>query len=815
MTPERPEPDEGRWERIEEICFGGMPLCGKERAAYLDAHCADDPTLRAEVETLLRAGDSRPDFLERPVITFDRAALSEPVRDGAERIGPYRIVRPLGHGGMGDVWLAVHEGDGFSRTVALKVIRRGFDTERVLERFRQERRILAALRHPNIAQLMDGGATEDGRPYFVMEFVEGEPIDDYCNRRRLGVGERLELVRTVCSAVHHAHQNLVVHRDIKPANILVTAEGSPKLLDFGIGKVLAEEDGEGSPVTVVEERALTPEYAAPEQVTGGRITTATDVFGLGVLLYRTLTGRLPWETEATNRTRWDAHPSLQGAPARPSTVAPELHLPGEVDAIVLKALSAEPEERYPGPLALADDLDRFLAGRPVLARAPSFAYSARKFAARNRVAVSAGAALVVAVVAATAYTWRQSLRVAAERDKALEVQGFLLETFGAAGPDRATGDPVTARALLDRQAATVMDQYADNPPLRAEMMLVLAEGYERLGLFPEAESWAARVVDEPDALDTAGLVSAQTLLGWIRQQQGRSREAEALLEEAVARARRASGAERMLARALNDLGVVREALGDYEGARAAYEEALTLRARLFGPEHRSVGVSASNLAAIHYRLGDLPAAVEEAERALALIRRSFGADHQRAIIVQNNLAVFKLVGGDLEGAEADYRDLWERQARLQGPSHPVTVRVMISLAAVLRREEKWGEAESVLREALRIENARPEPNRLDVAFSMAALGDVLSSGGRHEEAMGLIQDALALQTAALGPEHIDVAQSQSYLSRALERVDSLEAALVWQEAVVASLTSALGREDTQTAAERDRLEALRERLETR
>jgi serine/threonine-protein kinase len=708
--------------------------------------------------------------------------------------------------------LAIREGDDFSRTVALKVIRRGFDTDRVLERFRLERRILAELRHPNIAALVDGGATDDGRPYFVMEFIDGEPIDAYCEREGLGVRERLALVRTVCSAVHHAHQNLVVHRDIKPANVLVTTDGVPKLLDFGIGKVLAD-DGDAAPVTVIEERALTPEYAAPEQLGGGAVTTATDVFGLGALLYRVLTGRLPWVPEGGDRRAISE--LRRQAPARPSTVASGARLPAEVDAIVLKALREDPEERYPGPLALADDLERFLAGRPVLARAPTLGYTLRKFVARNRVPVAAAAVLVVALIGTTGYTWRQSERVAAERDKALEVRGFLLETFGAAGPDRATGDPVTARALLDGQAATVMDQYADDPALRAEMMMVLAEGYERLGLLAEAESWAARVVEQADVLGEAELASAQTLLGWIRQQQGRSQEAAVLLDEAVERARRAQGGERMLARALNDLGVVREALGDYEAALAAHEEALALRSELFGPEHRSVAVSASNLSAIHYRLGDVPAAVAEAERALELIRRSFGADHQRAIIVQSNLAVFKLVQGDLAGAEADYRDLLARQARLQGSDHPVTVRVMISLAAVLRQEEKWTEAESTLRDVLRIENERPEPNPVDVAFSMAALGDVLSAvGGRHDEAVRLIAGALDLQTDALGSQHVDVAQSQSYLSRAYERVDSLREAIAWQEAVITTLESALGADSPQTVAERERLRTLRERAGT-
>lgn len=816
MTSERPTPDEARWERIEEICFNVMSLKGKARTAFLDRHCADDPELRAEVEALVRASDTRPDFLSRPIISLPGGVAIDDEVDAAsgEVVGPYRLVRPLGHGGMGDVYLAVRDGDGFSRTVALKLIRRGIDTDRVLDRFRQERRILAELRHPNIASLIDGGATDDGRPYFVMEFVEGEPIDTYCGRKQLDVRERLELVRTICFAVAHAHQNLVVHRDIKPANILVTEDGLPKLLDFGIGKVLAEEGHGDAPVTVFEERALTPEYAAPEQIEGRAITTATDVFGLGALLYRLLTSRPPWEVKGADGQHVLEARSREPAP--PSAVATGHRPPREVDAIVLKALRVDPDERYPSPLALSDDIERFLEGRPVRARRPSVAYTVRKFVARHRVAVSTVLVLTAGLASATAYTWRQSQRVAAERDKALEVRGFLLETFGAAGPERAAGDPVTARALLDRQAETVLDQYADDPELRAEMMMVLGEGYERLGLFSEADEWAARVVEESDALGPAELATAQTLLGWIRHQQGRSQEAQALLSEAVEGARRARGADRTLARALNDLGVVRDALGAYGPALAAYQEAMALRTTLFGPRHRSVAVSASNIAVIHYRMGDLPSAVAEAERALELMRASFGPDHQRAIIVQSNLAVFKMVQGDLAGAERDYRDLLDRQQRLQGERHPVAVRVMLSLAGVLTQQEQWEEAESVLREALRIQRARAEPNRVEVAFSMAMLGNVISAGGgRHGEAVPLIEDALHVQIETLGSGHVEVAQSQSYLSRAYERVDSIDVAVRWQEEAVTALAASLGEDHPQAAGERDRLRSLQERLEAR
>jgi len=807
--------DPDRWKLIEEICFEAMQRDESDRAAMLDSRCGGDAALRAEVEAILAASDRHPDFLERPVITLSADAF----RDGAqpvaeERIGPYRVVRPIGHGGMGDVYLATSAGDGYERTVALKVIRKGFDTDRVLERFRLERRILAGLRHPNIAALIDGGATDDGRPYFVMEYVEGQPIDEYCESRGLGVRDRVDLVRTVCSAVHSAHQNLVVHRDIKPANILVTSDGIPKLLDFGIGKVLAEEPSTEGPATRIDERALTPEYAAPEQLDGGRITTATDVFGLGVLLYRLLTGRLPFP--GTTGSRAEAVELRRRDPARPSGQPGASGGGGgrvsrELDAILFKALAGEPAGRYSSPIALSEDLRRYLEGRPVVARAPGPMYSARKFVARNRVGVSLGAAVLAGLVSMGAYTWTQSRRVAEERDKALEVRGFLLETFGAAGADRATGDPVTARALLDGQAASVVEAYADDPELRAEMMIVLAEGYERLGLFSDAEMWAARVVGSRSRAESPDLPAAMTIYGWVLHQQGKSLEAEPILADAVERARSSRGGDRTPARALNDLGVVQEALGKYDEASASHEEAMAIRATAFGDDHRSVGVSASNLSAIYYRRGDLPGAVRAAERALEIMRTSFGADHQRSIIIQSNLAVFKLVDGDLEGAEADYRDLWERQSRLQGAEHPVTVRVMSNLATVLRRASEWEEAEAVLREALRIQEAAPTPNPIDLATTLATLGDVVSANGDMDEAIDLISRALELQAAALGPIHVDVAQSQGYMSSAYERGGRLADAILWQESAVSTLRESLGAEHAQTGAQERRLSELRSR----
>ncbi|MGE5715264.1 MAG: serine/threonine-protein kinase, partial [Acidobacteriota bacterium] len=292
MTPER-------WREIQGFLHDALRRPAPERAAFLDEACRDDPALKSEVVSLLAASEEATDFLETPAVSPAYAvAAEEPAR---RRIGPYQVIRLLGSGGMGHVYLAVRADEQFQKRVAIKVVKRGTDTDFVLRRFRQERQILAGLDHSNIARLFDGGNTEDGLPYFVMEYVEGEPITTFCDRRGLGVKERLALFRTVCGAVQFAHQNLVVHRDLKPGNILVTADGVPKLLDFGIAKLLNPElSPQAIDMTAASLRLFTPDFASPEQIRGERITTASDVYALGALLYELLTGRRPYHV--TNRT---------------------------------------------------------------------------------------------------------------------------------------------------------------------------------------------------------------------------------------------------------------------------------------------------------------------------------------------------------------------------------------------------------------------------------------------------------------------------------------------------------------------------------
>ncbi len=671
---------------------------------------------------------------------------------------------------MGEVYLAVREAEDVRQTVAVKVIRRGMDSEEVVRRFRLERRILASLHHPNIAALLDAAVSGDGRPYFVMEYVDGFPLDEYCTRQRLSITKRLELFQVICRAVQHAHQNLIVHRDLKPRNILITEEGIPKLLDFGIGKVLARTDAIGEAIeTGTDLRFLTPDYAAPEQLTGAPVTTATDGYALGVILYELLTDQHPYRSSTDRRDL--EHAVLESRPARPSLVVERRdlrrRLAGDLDTIVLMALRKEPERRYPSVSALAADIQRHLDGLPVSARPDTVGYRAGKFLRRHTAAAAAalvgglGLAAVTAVTLVQSARIRQeSARVLRERDKALEVRGFLMELFGASGADRSVGDTVTVRRLLELQSTQLSRDSVMGPDLRAQMLEVLADGYDRLGLFAPADSLARQALAlrrtrGAEALDLAGSLN---LNGWIRHELGQSREAEPLLLEA-ARLRRNAGVSGRseLSHSLNDLGVVYNALSRYREADSVLTEALAIRRLVFGDDHHAVGTTANNLAAALYFEGSLDSAVAVQRLAVQSLQASVGADHQRTVVALGNLAAFKQARGDWAAAEKEYRELLDRQTRLQGPDHPVTARVRNSLASVLFEQALSTGSDSALLESERLYRAaletfrtRLEPTHPQIGITLDRLDAVLLERGLIDEALPGQERALRILTAAYG-----------------------------------------------------------------
>ena len=515
------------WQQLKSIFHGALELKPDERAAFVNKACAGDAGLRIRVDQLLASHDESGDFLASPALVDAGLVATGEYAEGAgaqtrvgERIGPYEIIREIGHGGMGTVFLALRADDQYRKEVAIKLVNRGMDTDAILRRFVIERQILANLEHPNIAGLFEGGTTTDGLPYLVMEYVEGQPINEYCDARGFTIALRLELFRQVCAALQYAHQNLVVHRDIKPSNILVTAEGVPKLLDFGIAKLLSPGwAADASEATASIVRLMTPEYASPEQLRGLSITTASDVYSLGLVLYELLSGHHPYRLPS-RRPEEVAEVILREEPEKPSTAASRQKaegktatdheqrttdsgrrtsktnpqssilnpksLRGDLDNIVLKALRKEPERRYASVQELSEDIRRHLRGLPVTASPDTFGYRARKFTQRHKGRVLAAAIVVVTLLTATVITsWQARVarteRVRAERrfNDVRQLANSVVFELHDSIQDLPGSTP--ARELLVSRALEYLDKLASEAGQERSLQLELAAAYDKIG----------------------------------------------------------------------------------------------------------------------------------------------------------------------------------------------------------------------------------------------------------------------------------------------------------------------------------------------
>ena len=585
--------------RVLELFAEARECPPGEQAAFLAQACPDDEAVRQEVVSLLRAHGAEPDFLAAPVFQDGLALLNATatggeLQPGAE-LGDCRILSLLGEGGMGEVYLA--QDNKLERRVAVKLLKRRLDDGSLARRFRHERRVLAALTHPNIARLYGGGTTPEGRSYLVMEYVDGERLDRFCERRGLGVAERLTLFRKVCAAVAYAHQNLVVHRDLKPANIRVTPEGEPKLLDFGIAKLLDPESGTAGQVdpTVTMDAAMTPEYASPEQIKGEPITTASDVYSLGVVLYELLCGQRPYASLKSRRPDELVRAICEQEPPRPSTVAsrtaattatatvvagasPVLREParklrrqleGDLDNIVAKALRKEPGRRYPSVLALSEDLRRHCEGLPVSARKDTLGYRAGKFVRRNKVGVAAAALVVLALLGGLAATTWQARVAKQERDRARQAQaradtaltqselarkqaerlnGFLQTLLGSANPEKGQGRDLKVIQVLDQASGQLDEELAGQPALLAQAHQTIGQAYSGLkGIEPALRHLRTALALNRQVYGEANIVTARSkaALGEaILYLQRNYAEAEPLLREALAAEKRQPPADR-------------------------------------------------------------------------------------------------------------------------------------------------------------------------------------------------------------------------------------------------------------------------------
>lgn len=761
MTPER-------WQEVKAVLDGALERAPSERAAFVVAACGEDEELREEVDSLLDTEAEIGGFLAEPVFATLSGGL-----DGLEegrRIGPYQIVREIGRGGMGMVYLAVRADDEYEKRVALKVVGWGL-AEVVVRRFRAERQILANLDHPNIAKLLDGGTTEDGRPYFVMEHVEGRPVDQYC--AGLPVEQRLELFRTVCAAVHFAHQNLVVHRDLKAGNILVTAEGVPKLLDFGIAKLLDPGGETPSALTELGLRPMTLEAASPEQVAGQPITTASDVYSLGVLLFGLLTGGSPYGEAAASREALER--AVREAETRtPSEAAgPEegRRLAGDLDNVVRMALEKDPRRRYVSAADLARDVERHLDGLPVVARKDTFGYRAGKFVRRHKLGVGAAAAGLALILSFSAVVTVLLQRAIEERRRAEAVSEFLGDLFATTDPSRSRGETVTAREVLDRGAERIEKELKGPPELQADLMANMGRAYRSLGLYQPARALLEKSLAIRRATlspDDARLAESLHNLAFLLGETGDFAGAEPLMREAVEIQRRTLGEDDPeFAKGLNNLASLLQEKGELDAAEALYRRVLTTKKRILGEEHEDVARTLNNLARLLYAKGDLADAEPLYRQALAIRRKRYGdKPHPEVARNLNNLAALLADRGDGQAAEAMHREALAMRRALYREPHRDVAESLNNLAFLLRSRGDFAAAEPLYREAVKIAGQVPEL-RKGYAFFLRNHGALLTQMGRAAEAEPRVREALGIFREAQNPSAERIADAESVLGGCL------------------------------------------------
>lgn len=823
--------DIDRWQRIEEIFHAAGALPRDQRPSFLDAQCADDLALRREVEGLLAADAQVENQLEEAVEGVFSLAAAEAGEEPLERqrIGPYRVLRELGRGGLSTVFLGQRDDEDFPLKVAIKVVKRGMDTRDILRRLRQERRILASLDHPNISRLMDGGSTEDGLPYFVMEYIEGQTIEAYCEHHNLDIEGRLNLFRQVCAAVHYAHQSLIVHRDIKPGNLMVTHDGIPKLLDFGIAKLMAPDVG-GTPAPVAATataaglRLLTPEYASPEQVRGETLTTATDVYSLGVLLYRLLTGELPYEVNRLSLNDLE-RVICEHRPERPSTVVIRRgrerrawglaeggasaadgaetrqterlgrRLRGDLDNILLMALRKEPQRRYASAQQLAEDLQRYQEGLPIAARRDTFGYRTSKFVRRNRLGVSAAALVFLSLLVgifATTYQAKlaQQERQRAERNlavaetqraKAEQVTDFFVGLFEIADPGEARGSEVTAREILDEGAQRIGEELEGEPEVRSAMMATMGVVYYNLGLYPQAERLLEGALDDRRRLfgeAHVDVAASYDHLGSLLRAQGDYQASRERFEEALRLYRMLLGdTHPRVADTLNDLAVLEDAQGHYDEAEALFRESLAVRIETLGEDDLEVAETLNNLAAIETRRRRLPEAEALFQRALEIRRRNYPEGvHPRIATTLNNLAVIYQLMERFEASEAAHLEVLALRRQLFGEAHPDVGSSLNNLAQVRRSLGNLEGAEEANREAVEIYRRAADPGLVFLTYNR---GEILTDLGRTREAEALFEESLELRRNLFAADHPRLSYPMTQLGRLALGRDDRGAAESW------------------------------------
>jgi serine/threonine-protein kinase len=779
-----PPSDIGRRLEIESIFENAIELPWIERSDWVADQCGTDRRLRAEVEALIAAHE-RPDGVLEVNVAGSLMDVLDPTGP-VGRIGAYRVLRELGRGGMGVVYLAERDDGQYRQQVAVKVLRASPDGADLRQRFRGERQILATLKHRSIAQLFDGGVTDSQLPYLVMEHVDGLPITTYCDTHKLGIDARLRLFRDVCGAVHYAHQNLVIHRDIKPGNILVSSDGVVKLLDFGIAKLLDPAlDPADQPHTRTELRVMTPEYASPEQIRGEVVTTASDVYALGVVLYELLSGRRPYDATGISPQKF-AELVCARVPERPSTVVSDERLRhtlnGDLDAIVMMALRKDAVDRYGSVDLLWEDLQRYLDGLPVHAHRGSRLYRARKFLGHHRVESAAAAVVALSLAVSTGVAVRQATLAARERDRAQHalaeaeqslkqsesVTGFLVGLFDAAMPTRGVA-AFTVEELV-RRGTTQIETFRGQPLVQARMLEAMGRVHMMMAQFPEARaalerSLALRVAQ----LGAQHVEVAGTLfyLGEVMRLSGQYHRADSLTRRALAIRTAALGPRHPAnAEVLSQLASILIYFSDFNGAENMSRRALEVRRESLRSNDPLIGESLEFHAMHLRRLGRIADAETELREAIAVYRAGAGPQSIGAAGTQLRLADLVLDWrGDTVQAESLMRSALAITRAALGDEHPRTSWAMTDLAELLTQRGQYREAEQLAGAAVEIERRTFGAHHLNVANSASSLVGAYIAAGKLTEAERMQREVLAIYEQTLGQNHTSYAGAVGRLSQ--------------------------------------------------
>lgn len=782
--------------RLFHEAFALSPL---ERNEFLSANCPEKD-LRDAVEKLLSAHDEAKEFIEMPAVAFASDIFAEDWQN--RRVGNYRIEGQLGRGGMGVVFLASRADDEFRHKVALKIVQSALNTKEIRRRFRRERQILAGLDHPNVAHLLDGGTTDDGLPFFVMEFIGGLPITEYCAAHNLEENRKLEIFRLVCAAVEYAHRHLVIHRDIKPSNILVTEDGVPKLLDFGIAKLLSTDECQTRTITVLG--AMTPEYASPEQIKGEKVSTSTDIYSLGVVL-----------AELVNSpSSFVLRPSPNQESTSQFTNDKGRRTKDDLRAILQTAMRYEAELRYKSVEQFSEDIRRYLDGLPVLAQTDSFAYRASKFIKRNKVAVTAGAGILAAITAGVFSTIRQSRIAAHERDKAeLEakkaekINRFLQEMLNSADP-RAKGKDVKVAEVLNFAAQRIETDLTEQPEIAADLQTTIGLTYLSLGLFEKSEKHLQKALQIRLQLfgrESEEIAMSLNNLGKLLQAKGKIAKAEPLFRESLSTIRRLRGNQDLsVAEILHNLGGLFLLKGEHEEAVNAHVEEIAIRRSLLGNLHADVAESLKDLAVVLGTVGKLDEAEHLNREALDILQNIYEDDHPDVASAMTTLAS-AVENKDPFEAEELFRQALAMRKKLLGSQHPDVAWTLYNYAFLLYNKKDFAKAIEFSDEVLMMRGTILPDEHILINSTLQLIGLCFLGQNKLQVAEDFLRESFELREKTLPKEHWVTATAKSVLGECLTlqgRSDEAESLLIES---YKTLKKVLGENHEQTRRSKERI----------